>query len=249
MILEYIKIAWNAYKENLMSFIFASLILWTIPSIIVFIGMGIIFGSVGISTFTEIYNQKIMLSRIVYYIPLIINMGVASILFIIASLVFLFLLIGMYGMAAQSLRGKTKVWTIFKFSKQKGLTGIIVSIIVGIISFFLFLFLIMVLDYILPFFSSYIASTIFVLIIVFFSLIFPGIIVDNLNVFESIKMSFSITKKNYLQTFGLNLFYGIIFLVLMIIPVVRIIGSLIIIFILMPMFLISLVQFYKRNKI
>jgi len=248
VILEYVKIAWSAYKENVMSFVLATLILWLIPCAIIIIGMGIIFGYVGISNFIEIFNQNIVLSRIVYFIPFLINMGTASILFLIAGLVFIFLLTGMYGMAAQSLRFKIKFWVILKSAKNKGLTGITVSIIVGIISFLLFSILNIGLDYLLPVYGTYIASLIFLFLMIFFSLIFPGIILDNLNVFESIKSSISITKKNYFEILGLILFYGIIFLVLMIIPIVRVIGSLIIIFVLIPMLLISLVHFYKRNK-
>ena len=245
MIFEYVKTSWDTYKENFMNFILASLILCIIPSIIVLTGTGIILGSVGISAFTEIYNQKIMLSRIVYFIPLIINMGVLSIFFIIAGLVYIFLLVGMFGMAAQSLRGETKFQTMFKFAKDKGLTGILSFVIIGIMSFFIFLIIVLGLEIIFSPYGTIIGMIISSLVIILFSLIFPGIVLDNLNTLKSIKISVSIVKRNYIEMLSLLLVYLALSILITLIPIV---GLLIVALVVFPMLCISLVVFYKKRK-
>ena len=245
MIFEYIKTSWDAYKQNFMSFIVAALILWIIPSVIALTGIGIVLGSVGISAFTEMFNQRIMLSRIVYFIPLMINMSVLSIFFIIAGLVYVFLLVGMFGMAAQSLRGKTNFWTIFKFAKNKGLTGILAFVIIGIMSFFIFLIIVLGLEIIFPFYGTITGIIIFSLVIILFSLTFPGIVLDNLNTLESIKISVNIVKRNYIEMLSLLLVYLALSILITFIPIV---GLLIVAFVIFPMLCITLVVFYKKRK-
>jgi len=245
MIFEYVKTSWDAYKQNFMSFILASLILWIIPSVIALTGIGIVLGSVGISAFTEMFNQRIMLSRIVYFIPLMINMSVLSIFFIIAGLVYVFLLVGMFGMAAQSLRGKTNFWTIFKFAKNKGLTGILAFVIIGIMSFFIFLIIVLGLEIIFPFYGTITGIIIFSLVIILFSLTFPGIVLDNLNTLESIKISVNIVKRNYIEMLSLLLVYLALSILITFIPIV---GLLIVAFVIFPMLCITLVVFYKKRK-
>jgi len=245
MIFEYIKTSWDAYKQNFMSFILASLILWIIPSIIALTGIGIVLGSVGISAFTEMFDQRIMLSRMVYFIPLMINMGVLSIFFIIAGLVYIFLLVGIFGMATQSLRGKTKFRAIFKFAKDKGLAGILAFLIIGIMSFFIFLIIVLGLEIVFPFYGTIIGIILLSLVIILFFLIFPGIILDNLNATESIKSSVNIVKKNYIEMLSLLLVYLVLSIVIIFIPIL---GPLIVNFVVSPMLYISLLIFYKKRK-
>lgn len=244
MILEYLKTSWDTYKENITSFILASIILWIIPILIVLTGTWIVLGSTGISVFTKIYNKEIILSRIFYFIPLLINIGFLSIFFIIAGLTYIFLLVGMFGVIAQSLRGETKFLAIFKFVKSKGLTGLLTFVIVGILQIFMFLILVVGLGII----SSpirIIGLILFGLETILFSLVFPGIILDNLNTIESITTSVGIVKRNYIEMLSLLLVYFALFILLSFIPVV---GYLIIAFLIFPMLCISLAIFYKKRK-
>ena len=245
MIFEYVKTSWDAYKENFMSFILASLILWIIPSAIALTGIGIVLGSVGISAFTEMFNQRIMLSRMIYFIPLMINMGILSIFFITASLVYIFLLVGMFGMAAQSLRGETKFLAIFKFAKNKGLIGILACMAIGIMAFFIFLIIVLGLEIIFSPYGTIIGMIISSLVIILFSLIFPGIVLDNLNTLKSIKISVSIVKRNYIEMLSLLLVYLALSILITLIPIV---GLLIVALVVFPMLCISLVLFYKKRK-
>jgi len=228
-----------------MSFVVAELITLIITGVIVLIGVGILLGSMGISSLTEFYEPELLLTRLAALLPLLAGVSVAIVFFVIAGLVFVFLKTGLYGMAAESLRGKTKVDTMFKVARKRGIKGIITSILVGIIAFFLMMVLIVGLGIALPLVGSIIGLILFLLIMILFSLTFPGIIVDDLGVIETIETSFNIVKKNYFETFGLLLFYGIISVVIVWIPIL---GLLVIGFVIVPMVKISLVYFYKKNK-
>lgn len=246
MVMEYVRRAWEAYKKNWMTFIVAELLILIIIGIIFGIGIGIIFGSLGISSLMELTNIEFLAQRIVAILPLLAGFGSALIFFIIAGLVGVFLNTGIYGMAAEALRGRTKVDTMFKVAKKMGITGVLTSIILGIISFFLLTILVAGLGITLPIVGSVIGMIIFLLIMMLFSLVFPGIVVDNLGTIETIQKSFNIVKKNYFEMFGLLLFYAIVSIVLMLI--LTIIGMLICWFVVAPMLYISLVFFYRRKK-
>jgi len=245
MVMEYVRKSWEAYKDNWMSFIVAELMALIITGIIALIGVGIIISSIGISTLMELYTSEEFVSRLVALLPLFGGLGLALIFFIVAGLVWVYLKTGLYGMAEQSLRGKTRVETIFKVSSKLGFTGIITSIIVGIITFILAVILIGGFAIVVQATGAIIGMIIFLLILLFFSLTFPGIVVDKLGAIKTIDRSFKIVKKHYFKIFGLLLFYGVIGIAIALIPII---GSLIVAFVISPMMWISLVAFYKRNK-
>jgi len=245
MVLEYIQKSWEVYKENAMSFILAELIILIVAGIIALIGIGIIFGSVGISTLMKMTSSQNMLSRMASVVPLLVNLSVASIFFIITGLVWTFLKTGIYGMAAQALRGKTKVETMFNVAKNKGLTGILACVIVGILALLMFSILVVGLGIIFPLSGVIIGMIIFGLLMMLFSLIFPGVILDNLNAINSIKVSVSIVKKNYIEMLSLLLVYLVLSIVIIFIPIL---GPLIVNFVVSPMLYISLLIFYKKRK-
>ncbi len=245
MVMEYVRKSWEAYKKNWMSFVVAELVSLIITGIIALIGISIIISSIGISTLMELYASEEFVYRLVSLLPLFGGLGLALIFFIISGLVWLYLKTGLYGMAAQSLRGRTKVDTMFKVSKKLGLTGIFTSIIVGIIAILLLVVLVGGISLTFPGTGAIIGMILFLLIMVFFSLTFPGIVVDRLGVVKTIDRSFNIVKKHYFKIFGLLLFYGVISIVIALIPII---GYLITVFVVSPMMWISLVAFYKRNK-
>jgi len=245
VVMEYVRKSWEAYQENWMSFVVAELVTLIITGIIALIGISIIISSIGISTLMELYASEEFVSRLVSLLPLFGGLGLALIFFIISGLVWFYLKTGLYGMAAQSLRVRTKVDTMFKVSKKLGLTGIFTSIVVGIIAILLLVALVGGLSLAFPGTGPIIGMISFLLIMVFFSLTFPGIVVDGLGVVKTIDRSFNIVKKHYFKIFGLLLFYGVVSIVITLIPII---GSLITAFVISPMMWISLVAFYKRNK-
>jgi len=246
MVFEYIKKGWYTYKTNFMSFIIAELIALIIVSIFFGIGTGIIFTTMGISSFAELRSPEITISRVVSVFPLFMGLSVSLIFYLVAALLGALFITGLFGMTAESLRGVTDFRTMFSAAKEFGVTGITTSIIVCLIALILMFILLGVLGVILPVIGSVIGSILFLLIMIFFSLSHTGIVVDNLGPIETIQRSVKITKKNYPDVFGLLAFYAGISLALTFIPFI---GQITIYFVLIPMFFISLVFFYKRNKI
>lgn len=231
-----------------MSFILAEALISIIVGTIALIGVRTLYGSIGISTIMMLPNLEGFLLRIGAILPYLADLGIALIFFVISGLIWIFLNTGIYGMAAESLRGKTRVRTMLRVSKTMGLRGILTSVLVGI-PFMLSLILMIGLGILLSITGLVIGGILLVMIMTFFSLIFPGIVVDDLGAIETINKSIVIVKNNYLKTLSLLLFYGIISVGLLLIPILGSILSLLIIsFIILPMMSISLVFFYKRNK-
>ena len=246
MVFEYIKTAWQTYKTNFMSFIIAELIALIIVSIFVGVGTGIIFTTMGVSSFAELRSSDITISRIVSVFPLLMGLSVSFVFYLVATLVMTLFITGLFGMAAEALRGTTEFRTMFSTAKEFGITGILTSIVIWLIAMFFIFILVGALGLIFPVIGSVIGLIAFLLIMVFFSLSYPGIVVDSLGPIETIQKSVNITKKNYPDVFGLLVFYTAISLALTFIPLI---GQIVIYFVLMPMFFTSLVFFYKRNKI
>jgi len=246
MLLEYIRRGWQTYKANFMSFVIAELIALIIVSVFAGVGTGIIFTTMGVSSFAELRSPDITVSRIVSVFPLFLGLSVSFIFYLVAALLGALFVTGLFGMAAETLRGTTEYKTMFSAAKEFGITGVTTSIIICLISLILMLILIGALGVIFSVIGSVIGTILFLIIMVFFSFSHSGIVVDNLGPIETIQRSIKITKENYPDVFGLLVFYTAISLALIFVPLI---GQIIIYFVLIPMFFISLVFFYKRNKI
>ncbi len=246
MVFEYIKRGWQTYKTNFMSFIIAGLIALIIVGILIGIGTGIIFTTMGISSFAELRGPEITISRIVSVFPLFMGLSISLIFYLVAMLLGALFITGLFSMAAEALRGTTEYKTMFSAGKELGIIGIITSIIVCLIALILIFIFIGALGIIFPVIGSVVGFILSLLIMVFFSFSYSGIVVDDLGPIETIQRSISITKKNYSDVFGLLVFYTGVSLALTFVPFI---GQIIIYFMLIPMSSISLVFFYKRNKI
>jgi hypothetical protein len=252
MILGYIIRSWETYRRNIINFIIAELLSLTISGIIALIGAWIIFGSIGISNLISLSSPEMVITRIASILSFLAELFVALIFFIIAGIVWSFLKVGIYGIVIESFRGETKFQTMFSIAKKSGFKGVVSSIIVGLISFILFVILVIILNIIIPIIGAIIGLILFFSIIITFSLIYPGIVEDDLSSTQAIKVSFNIAKKKYFELFVLVIFFTLVSLVL-IIPTLfnlffLIFGVLIYSLVIAPMLKISLVFFYKRNK-
>lgn len=243
MVFEYVGRAWEAYRENIVSFIGAELLLFLIVVAIAGIGFWSVFTSLGISSFFQL-TPSLVVERIGQILPLLSTLGFVILSFVVALLVDAFLKTGMYGMADEALRGSTEIETMFFFAKERGLVGLEASVIVGIIGFILFVILVGFFGLVFSTIGSLIGLILFFLLMIFFVFTYPGIIVDDLSSTESIKESFKIVKDNYLQVLALTLFYTLLTLV----SFIPFVGIFIFYFFVLPMFRISLVFFYKRNR-
>ncbi len=253
MIFEYITRAWEMYRKNTMSFIIAELLSFIITGIIALIGIWIIFGSIGIANLVNLYDPELLISKITSMLRFLAELSFALIFFVIAGIVWVFFKTGIYGMAAESLRGNTKVETMFNVAKNIGLKGISTSMIIGVITFVLFMTLIIGLNIAFRTVGAIIGIILFFFITITFSLALPGIVVDDLGSTQAIRESFNISKKSYFDILGLMSLYTVTSLIVLIIPsMINIFFSIISIFIycfiISPMMKISLVFFYKRKK-
>ena len=241
-----IKEAWRAYRYNASSFLIAQFLIFVVSLLITLIGLGILLNSLGISSFLEILrNPELLPSRVASLLPTLTGIGIAILFFIASFLVGVYLSIGVYGMAFESLRGKTRVESMFKFAKLYGVTGLLSFIISGIVLFFLFVFLIGTLTFLRSYLGVIVGLILFFLISIFFSLIFPPIIVDNMNSLEAIGKSFSIVKENYLEILVILLIF---FFVISLLSFLPILGFLLNWFLIFPLLQITLILFYKRKK-
>ncbi|MDI6826007.1 MAG: hypothetical protein QMD36_02295 [Candidatus Aenigmarchaeota archaeon] len=244
MVVECVRRSWETYRKNTISFIIAELISLVITGMIALVGVWIVFNSIGISSLMDLYNLELLVRKIVSILPLLTELAISLVFFFIAGVVRAFMNAGLYGMAAESLRGRIKVDMMFQSTKNFGFKGIISSMIVGIIAFVLFMILVIGLNVFFPLTGGMIGFVIFFLIILTFSLVYPGIVVDGLSSTKAIQESFSVSKKNYFEILGLLLFYALMSLV----ALIPLIGIFIFCFVIAPMMRISLVFFYKRKK-
>lgn len=243
MVLEYLLKSWEFYRKNIISFVIAELISLVITGMIALVGIGIIFSSIGISSLKDLYDLEFLIRKILSILPLLTELTVALVFLFIAWIVRVFINVGLYGMAAESLRGKTGIETMFQFAKKYGFKGVISSIIIAIISL-LIIILAVILNLFFSLAGGIIGLIILFLIIITFSFVFPGIILDDLSSTNTIKESFNVSKKNYLNMLSLLLIYAVLSLVILI----PFLGIVIYCFVISPMMKISLVLFYNRKK-
>jgi hypothetical protein len=225
-----------------MNFVIAELLVFVIVGAVAGIGFGIIFSTMGITSFMEL---KFGFMDIVSILPFLFSLGIAMMFFLAAGLVGALFLTGLFGMAAEALRGTTSVRTMLEVSREFGLNGVVTSVIICLVALILMIVLMVGLGIIFSIPGLIVGTIVFLLIMVFFSLVFPGIVVDNLNPIEAIGKSFYVVEKNYSEVFALLFFYGGLSLILSLIPFI---GQVICYFVILPLSCISLVLFYKRNK-
>jgi len=251
MVIEYVKKAWDTYKNNATSFIVAKIVSIVIVGIIAAIGIGTIFSSFGwmrmaeFSTEEQIaaYIEQIMQSPMAQF-SILMGLGGAIIFFLLAAIAGVLLKIGIYGMAAESLRGRTKVETMFKIARQKGLNAIAAAVIMGIV-FFILLMIMEGLSIALPLVGTVIGFIILIAVAILFVLVPPAIVIERTGMLNSIQKAVKIAKKNYFELLGLLIIYGIVTLLVAWIPIV---GPLVILLVIGPMLSISLVFFYRKKK-
>lgn len=253
VVTEYISRSWEIYKKNAVNFIVAEALTSLIVVIILFLGVGFTFRSMGISLMNllgpEIFSAGLAEWTKTLPTPSLGDLGVGIIFFITAILVSVALKTGIYGMAFESTKRRTKVETMFKVARKRGLTGAFAMILVAVIAAIMGGVLIGGLGVLLPIAGMVVGVMLILLAMVLFSLVFPAIVVGRQGAVKAIKSSVRITKKNYLEIFSLLLLYVIASLAVTSINIgLPMLGTLIQIFLIVPMMTISLTLFYLKRK-
>lgn len=188
MVTKHLKKSWMAYRKNFSELLKALIVNYGLFILIV-VGGG----------FVSFFVPDMML-------------WIFGISIIAGVLLFIVLNGGFIRMCYESLRGKTKLSTMFKTSRKNAwpligtnsITFFISLIVVIVVSFAVlattqpeYLFSGYYLSSI-PTYSIILIYIIIVLILVLFSFVNQGVVINNLGVFKSIKKSLEVAKKNYL---------------------------------------------------
>ncbi len=255
--LEYIQKAWNIFTKNSLTFIVAQLIALIIPGIFAFIGIlvfvGTFLGSVGLPSIESLATEEMIKQYVLGIVSNANNIsllfhaiGYGLIFFLISIILSMFLEIGVYGMAIESFRKKTRIKTMFKAARKYGLTVIGCSIIK-----FLIMFGLLILSVLMGVISLGIGLLIgilaMILISVLFSLTSPAIL-DNHGAIGAIKKSVHVAKKNYLSILGLIIIFALISIVVSWIPWIGFLRFLIASLIIAPLQKITFAGFYIKNR-
>ena len=237
MISKYIKRAWKAYTKNWTSFITAYILLFAIGLGIMGVGMvSFLMSSLAKGSITEIFSNLL---------PILASVGVGIIFFVLALVVMIALSTGIAGMAAESLKKKTKVKTMWKIAKKRWQTAIGVSVVVFIVAIVLLAVIFSLSAFMGGVTGFVLGAIIYYLVMILFTLTTSIVAVEKFGAIKCVERSVKIAKKNYLKVLTLTAVYVIINLLVSLIPFV---GSLFSSFVIAPMMQISLVDFYLKNK-
>lgn len=268
MATEYISKSWQIYKKNFLTFIAAELISVILPGLLILLGLVIflvaLLPQVNLSTIataneTVLSNYFLELSNNPKFVKSALFGGIGfGLLFFISLLLSLYFGIGKMGLAYESLTKKAKLRTMFKVSRKLGLRWIFTSFLIFVLIIFA-LGLMGIFGILTLGMGIFIDLIVVILIIPVLNLIGPAIVVDNSFLISSIKRAFSVAKRNYLDLFGLFLFYIIINFLLIFLGIsvsfIPLIGNFIdflirafIMFVITPMISISFVSYYVNNR-
>ncbi|MEM5793085.1 MAG: hypothetical protein QXY45_01850 [Candidatus Aenigmatarchaeota archaeon] len=263
--IEYLSRAWVSYKKNFWSFILAEIVSMLPSLMLFFIGLLFLLSSlkpwVDWETVLNITEEEVLKEYILglfettgFIYSFLKGLLIFGMFVILAILVRSYFQIGIYGMAYESLKKRTRLKTMFLFSRKMGFRWLLtVLILFGI---FLLVIPIIFLIGILTFGLGFI---LFILFIPPILLVAPSMVVEDASPTSAIKNAFNVSKKNYLGIFVLFLVYLLIVVLLQIInnlvlmiPIIGVLVNFLVTFgnwfVLTPVFTISLVCFYLKNR-
>ena len=248
MALEYLRIAWKAFKKNWKPLVGGSLILITL--LMVFIILGIM----AIAAPAVSYSQGTMpMSSMLGFMLL------GSVIIAIGITLYSILHGGYIQMCFNSLKGTTKIKDMFDTAKSRWKSIIGVNIFMFLILFLVFLPSIIILFYgIIAESTTYLLLGFMVMLLSFFVMIMfnfsiISVIVDKAKAWQGVKNSFNFMKSNYFQALYLMFVLALVILPISIVCAFVPLGSLIINLILVPFAMMVYISYYisktkKRRK-
>jgi len=246
MAIESMRQAWNAYTRNFWTMI-AALLLCVVIILILVIPMGVAFGVYMIQM--GIPNNPAAFSYAMMNPALIAGFVIVSILL---TIVIMELYAGMIGLAKNSLGRRPSLNVMLRTMKKKFWNILGLNVILAVIILAVFLVTM------IPFFALMASAQIVAgavaflvgmvvtaLVGLFFMLSNQALVCSDLTIIDSIKTSFNIVKKNYLDFFVLVLIF---FVAAFLIGFMPIAGFLINWFLVLPLLIISMTVFYLNRK-
>jgi|GEM_PF-3268849 len=258
MVAEYLSKSWNAYKKNFWQIIGGLLIITLVMFGIIIISVlpmiAKLIGYLSASSNMQSALFQFLMDGGVQFSAALLVTGV-----IIALIISTALEAGLVKMFADALKGKTEIRTMLSTAREKFWTILGANVLAGAIRLALFLALVFpplmaiwyetVFNVSNPFYVPAIGTMllfyggliIYMLLALPFTLVNQAVVVGNYRAVESVKKSFSIVKKNYLQFLGLTVLVSIIVLLVSLVPVL---GSLANFFVVTPVAGLAYTAFY-----
>jgi len=258
---KYVKGAWDAYKRNYFPLIVTLMFIFFVSILVFIVGVLITASTTGPTTVTNEVKNLITATSEFAMDPT--NMYVLKGLTATSTILLGFFALsigvaiamnaGYVGMANEALKGKTslifggKGSTFFNTTKKFGIHAIKANIFIYAIMWMTTLFMYKLM-YI--FFGEYIALSfsiayLFVLSI-FMQLAVPAIVLNKLTPLAGVQKSIDVVKRNFPIFFSIVIFYYILSNLLII--VWPLYGTLVVVFVILPMSTLSIVMFFKEKS-
>jgi len=241
MVMEYLSKAWKAYKRNALSIIVAMLIIGVVAGGFVSLALTPMFASIGQAITAGGFSMAILFG-------IMQSFASSLVIAIIGIVIALALQVGFVRMMVESLKGRTKVRTMFEGAKKDWLKAIIayalayLLMIATILVFVLLAAAAGLVGWVL------LAIGILAVLVMAMSFVFinQAIVVNNASPTEALKKSYGFFKKNFLQVILLYLVYIVAVFVAALIPFI---GSIIMLFLVAPVFLLALTALYMGGRV
>ena len=241
MVTEYVSKAWKAYKRNALSLIPAMIVILLISmasvGIVVMSMMTSMTESMLAGDFTAATFMSLMQS---------LSVGIAVML--IGILITIALQVGVVKMTVEALKGRTKVSTMFSTAKKKGITAIATYILALVIAgavFGVFALLGFAAGVTAGFVMLGLGALVALVVLIFFAFMYQAIVIDNAGPVDALKLSFNFVKTNFLAVIALYVLYIVAAMILGLLPVI---GTLLTMAVVAPVFLMALTAMYMDKK-
>ena len=252
MVVEHLKRAWAAYKKNFWPLVGSYLLLTAITMLLAFLGIALVM----IPFIGYAVDQIPTESEIALAAPLVVS---GFLVFLIAVVVGTILKCGYIGLAAEALKKKTKLSTLFDTVRKRWVSLLGTEILKGIITLFLFA---PALFFGLPqlqiaedgsfavgSWSLLCVAILLAIVAAFVSLLFVfnayAVVLDKTTAVGGIRKSFEFVRKTYISLLALVILLAIITLGGSMLPII---GTLIALVFIGPFTILTLTSFYLSKK-
>jgi len=245
-IFRYFKKSFEVYKRNFVPIILSVLLIGIICGLFIGLSIFALFGPKNISTIAESYRMSgeftdFESQEFSEFLNLQ-NVGLFLLFIILGGITVIFLQSGFWGVCFHGIKKRVTMKTFFTTIRKRGVSYFLAILLVLIIFFVISLLLSLPASIFHPLIP--IALLILILITPFFILISPAVI-SGKGVIESLEQSFKLGKKYY---FDLILLIILIYL-FSLVSFIPIIGSLLIYFLISPLFTLVICSFYIEASV
>lgn len=241
MVMQYIRNAWKAYKNNLMTVVGAQLLIMLLSGIFVLIA-AFPFFSLMVSGMSLENAIQTMLTMPAYFI-------FSATLFMIGITMSILLQAGIIKVYQEALKKISSIETMFETAKAKMFTVFIAEAIIMFIAllsaFVLFMPTVIFETTVWSILLLPVSLFLFTIVMIFFTFTPYAIVLDNKKAAEAIVASINFTKKNFFDVLALMI---LVMIVSILVGFVPFLGTILNIFLIGPIFAIAYVSLYTAKR-